>query len=422
MRLLTVMLVVVVAAAGHATTASAAWREQRLASGSAVGIDPPALAADARGDTAVAWSAGARAYVALRRAGAARFGRGIALGRGRSPRVAVLSDGSVLVVTVRGDGTTRGRSPCCLAAYVQRLRPRSRHLTAPRVVTLRGAALLGLDLSLTAGPGGRAALIGEGDGITVVASRHDGVFGEPAFPSLGVLGSSPFVGFGGDGRGVALWVEGFNDAQSVRGATIDRDGAVGAARTVVPTPDAATTFAFNELHAGLDRRDRLTALWLDFGAATPGARVATGSLDGSLGAPQVLDANPGIGHGLNAAQLAVAPNGRALAAWRRYGVAEQVVLATRRSAGARFRVLPALASRGDGPRIALLPSGVGVIVNRSGAQPMARVVRSDGRLAAGHGLHGIQLTQAVGTIAAAGRITVAWGTAAGLRTATYMAR
>ena len=406
-----------------AAPAPAAWREQRLTTGPTLGIDLPALATNERGDTAVAWGEGKRTFVAVRRARAARFGRRIALRPYATPYVVVLSDGTVLVATLRNDGTEGGRRPCCQAAYIQRLAPGSRRLSAPRVATVRGSSLSGFAISFAAGPGGRAALIGDADGILVVTSRSRGIFGLPASPSLGRFGSRPFVGFGGDGRGAALWVEGSNHEQRLRGAPIARDGRVGAARTYVDTVDPRADFDFSEVDADLDADSRLTALWASSGlfAGPPGANVsvATGPAAGPLGDRQVLDTNEGLGKGVNGPDLDVAPNGRAIAAWRRFHNPDQTQVAIRARAGERFRVLPPFPNNGAEPHVAVLAGGPAVVVS---AQPAsALVVRPDGRIGSPRALRDAPQSGAVAIVGAAGRITVAWGTSRGLRVATYTA-
>ncbi|HEV7808368.1 MAG TPA: hypothetical protein VGO80_21355 [Solirubrobacteraceae bacterium] len=63
-----------------APPAHAAWREQRLPSPAATSFnEPPSIATNARGDTSVAWTARPRAFLAVRRAGVARFGTPIEL-------------------------------------------------------------------------------------------------------------------------------------------------------------------------------------------------------------------------------------------------------------------------------------------------------------------------------------------------------
>ena len=416
-----VTFAVLVAIGVVAAPAPASWREQRLTSGMAFGIDPPALASNARGDTAVAWLAGRRAFLAVRRARAARFGRPIAVRPAAPPRIAVLSDGTVLVATIHNDGTEGGRRPCCQAAYIQRLAPGSRRLSAPRVATVRGASLSPFGISFSAGPGGRAALIGQADGIALVTSRARGIFGLPASPSLGRDGSRPFVGFGGDGRGAALWVEGPNHEQRLRGAPIARDGRVGAARTYVDTVDPRADFDFSDVDADLDDGSRLTALWVSSGlfAGPPGAgvSVATGPAAGPLTDRQVLDTNGGLGKGVNGPDLDVAPNGRAIAAWRRFHHPDETQVAIRARAGERFRVLAPFANNGAEPHVAVLAGGSAIVVS---AQPAsARVVSPDGRLGSPRALRDAPQSGAVAIAGAAGRITVAWGTSRGLRIATY---
>jgi hypothetical protein len=413
---------VLVAIGVVAAPAPAAWREQRLTTGPTLGIDLPALATNERGDTAVAWGEGARTFMAVRRARAARFGRRIALRPDATPYVVVLSDGTVLVATLRNDGTEGGRRPCCPAAYIQRLAPGSRRLSAPRLATVRGSPLSGFTVSFVAGPGGRAALIGDADGILVVTSRARGIFGLPASPSSGRFGSRPFVGFGGDGRGAALWVEGSNYEQRLRGAPIARDGRVGAARTYVDTVDPRAGFDFSEFDADLDDDSRLTALWVSSGllAAPATVTVATGSAAGPLGERQVLDTNQGLGQGVNGPDLDVAPNGRAIAAWRRFHNPDQTQVAIRARAGERFRVLPPFANNGAEPHVAVLAGGPAIVVS---AQPASAViVRPDGRIGSPRALRDAPRSGAVAIVGAAGRITVAWGTSRGLRVATYTAR
>ncbi len=414
---------VLVAAAAAPGTAAAAWHEQRLASaGAASSVAGPGLATNPRGDTAVAWRAGPRAYLAVRRAGRTRFGRRIALAPFSDPRVAVLSDGTVLVATLHNDGTERGRRPCCAAAYVQRLRPGARRLSARRLATVRGAGFGSLASSLVAGPGGRAALIGNTDQVELVTSLGRGVFRTPAWPSQGRHGYPIRAGFGGDGRGAALWVEGSNHEQRLRGAPVRRDGSVGRARTYVDTPDVRSDFAFFTFDAGLDRRSRLTALWVDTGGvgATPGSvSVASGTSTGPLRARQLLDSAPGIGSGVAEPDLAVAPDGRALATWRHYaGVTQAVRLAVRSAAGHRFRVMPAIPGGGGATQVALLSGGRGMLINGSGAGSSARAVSPGGALGAPRALRGALAPMGVSVVAAARRFTIAWGTTTGVRVAT----
>lgn len=412
-----VILLGAVASPAHAT-----WREQRLPSTSAASPSPPSLATDARGDVAVAWRAGRRSYLAVRRAGAKRFGRRIAL-RHKAAGVAVLSDGTVLVTTTHNDGTTTGRHPCCVAAYVQRLRPRSTRLTRARVMTVRGA-----DFGhgpLAAGPGGRAALLGSSDGeIELVTSRRRGVFRAPA--DVGRAGVATFVGLGGDGRGVGLWVDGSNHEQRLRGAPIRGTGTPRASRTYIAAPDARSDFAFADVRAGLDGRSRLTVLWSDSGAVgvgLPGSlSVATGASSGAIGSRQVLATAAGLGAGISSPSLSVAPNGRAIAGWRAFGGAtgEQTLIAVRNGPRARFHVLPVVAGGGFGLSTAMLSSGYGVVVNASGRSSVAAsVVRRSGRVGTARRLRGIQQSSGAGVVAAAGRITLAWGTGGGLRVATF---
>gem|GEM_PF-4556662 len=63
----------------------------------------------------------------------------------------------MLVASLRGDRTLRGRKPCCAVAYVRRLARSSKRLSAPLLASTRGEPLSTLaDWSLVAGPGGRA--------------------------------------------------------------------------------------------------------------------------------------------------------------------------------------------------------------------------------------------------------------------------
>lgn len=405
--------------------AGAGWREQRLpAPGDArSAVSPPALATNERGDTAVAWRADKRSYLAVRRAGRTRFGRRITLTSTTAPRVAVLADGTVLVAARRNDGTTRGRRPCCRVVYVQRLRPRSRALTRPRAVTVRGADIQPFGWWLGDGPGGRAALIAlAGDEIELVASRRHGIFGVPTWPTQGRYARPVFVGFGGDGRGAGLWVEGSNHEQRLRGAPIGRDGGVGATRTYVPAPDPAPDFAFLDASAGLDRRSRLAVLFSSTGhqGLPASVTVATGDVARALGGLQVLDRRGGLGAGLADPRLAVAPDGRAIAVWRPFGsTGQQTRIAIRTGPTRSFRVLPEFAGNGTAAQPAVLPGGHGVLVVGRPTGAAARGVRSDGRLSGERTLRGSVMPMGVATAAAAGRITLAWGVERGVRVATY---
>jgi hypothetical protein len=423
-RVLAAVVVIAVAGGGVvAPSAAATWHEQRLASGSAASaVGGPALASNPRGDTAVAWSAGRRAYLAVRRARAARFGRRIALPAFSDPLVAVLSDGTVLVATSRNDGTTGGRRPCCAAIYVQRLRPGARRLSTPRVITVPGVGVGSFGSELVTGPDGRAALIASADEVSLVTSRRSGVFRAPAWPSEGRFGNPSVAAFGGDGRGVALWIEGSNHEQRLRGAPIRADGTVGPPRTYVDTPQPSSDFSFFTLDAGIDRRGTLTAAWEDSGdvALTPGGiSVATGGTEGSLGPRQVLDSPPGIGGGVSSPDLSVAPDGRALVTWRRYSRGgEQVGLAVRNRAGEPFRILPLTPGDAYGARSALLSGGHGLLVSGRAGTTSARPVSPRGALGAARALRGATAPTGVSVVAGAGRFTIAWGTATGLRVAT----
>lgn len=177
--------------------------------------------------------------------------------------------------------------------------------------------------------------------------------------------------------------------------------------------------------AGLDGAGRLTALWTDTGNITappPSIAVASGPVGGPLGPRQILDGGTGVGSGFNAADLAVAADGRAIAAWRRYGSGrDETVIAVRSGANGRFRVRAALPGDGFGGEVAVLPGGEGVLASRvrSRAPTTARPVRRSGVLGRARPLRGATGGLAVATTAAAGSITIAWGTTGGLRVATY---
>lgn len=417
------------ALAAMAVPASAAWTEQRLPGAAGLYVQPH-VAANARGDAAVVWGARPHRFLAVRPAGRARFGPPIALpDRGKADRVAVLSDGTVLVGWLSLDGTARsgpGVRECCLVAYLQRLRPGSRRLSAPRAVTTRGIDLYGW--SLVAGPGGRVALIGNSiepvagiyggkrGAITLVTSRPGGSFGTPIKTTASAWQHrSPFVGFGGDGRGRALW---FEDAPTrLIGAQLARNGRLSASRTNVLT----NVGGFLGFDAGLDQRSHTTVIWASQPPTAPfSTQIAVASTDigGGLTSPQVLDSS----RAASDAFVDVAPSGRAIAVWSRYDERGQELtgLAIRRSARGRFRVLAPLAGPSKGVGVTL-SSGDGVVVHGSRSL-VARPVAPDGEIGpirrlggAAFGLGGA----AVDAVAAAGRVTLAWGRADGLRIATY---
>jgi hypothetical protein len=405
-----------------APPAAATWREQRLPSPDATSFaEPPSIASNARGDTAVAWTARPRAFLAVRRAGAARFGRPIELRRFARPRVSVLSDGTVLVASELGDRTEVGRRPCCRVVFVSRLRPRSRRLSPWRAVTTRGIAVGAW--ALAAGLRGHATLVADVDGLGLATSRAAGVFGALASPSAGPLFGQPFAGFGGDGRGVALWAEGmYGGTQRLIGAPIGRDGRAALARTFMTAPQAPSDAAFLDVRAGLDDHSRLTVLWLDDGqfVRTPSTiNVATGSVFG-VGGPQVLGRNGTVPGGVRDPALAVARNGRAIAAWRSFGPGgEQRVVAIRSGPRAAFRVLAPMPGDGSAPRIAVASSGHGIVVGGFGNSARARIVNPGGGFAAPRRLAGSSSSSGVGLATIGRRMTLAWGTKHGLRAATF---
>ncbi|MEY2516580.1 MAG: hypothetical protein QOJ89_3938 [bacterium] len=403
-----------------APPASAAWRAQRLPSSPATAsIDPPSIASNARGDTAVAWIARPRAFVAVRHAGAARFGRPIELRRFARPRVAVLSDGSVLIASQLGDRTVVGRRPCCPIVFAQRLAPGSRRPTPLRPVTTRGISVGGW--ALAAGLRGHAALVADVDGLALASSRGAGVFGPLTTQPLPPFGQ-PAIGFGGDGRGLALWSEGdYGSEQRLIGAPISRDGRLAKPRTLVTAPDPLSSSAFLDVRLGLDERSRVTALWLDEGQffKTPSTiDMATGSV-GRIGRPQVIGGGGPLPGGVRDPTLAVARNGRAIAAWRLFGAVEQNIVAIRRGPRSPFRLLPALPGDGYGARVAILPSGNAVVVSGFGSRARARLISPSGMFGRPRLLSGHPTALSVALSAAGRHITMAWGTKRGLRVETY---
>lgn len=408
--------------AATAPPAAATWREQRLPSPDASSFsEPPSIAANARGDTAVAWTARPRAFLAVRRAGDARFGRPIELRRFTRPRVVVQSDGTVLVATERSDRTDVGPRPCCRVLFVARLRPGSPRLSPWRAVTTRGIPVG--TWALAAGLRGHAALVADRDGVTLATSRGAGVFGALGSPPGGPLFGQPFAGFGGDGRGVALWAEGsYGQEQRLRGAPIGRDGRLRPARTYITATDPGSDAAFREITAGLDDHSRLTVLWADEGqfARTPSTiDVATGSV-AAIGRRQVLGQSGKLPGGVREPALAVARNGRAIAAWRSFGPGgEQRFVAIRSGPRAAFRVLAPMAGDGYGPRVALSPSGHAVVVSGFGASARARVMNPAGAFGAPRLLAGSRTSSSVGLATVGRRIVAVWGTKRGLRAATF---
>jgi hypothetical protein len=415
-------LAIVAILAATAPPAAATWREQRLASPDATSFsDPPSIAANARGDTAVAWTARPRAFLAVRRAGAARFGRPIELRRFARPRVVVLSDGTVLLASELADHTDVGPRPCCRVVFVQRMRPGSRRLTPWRALTTRGISV-GM-WTLAAGPRGRAALAADVDGLALATSRATGRFGALVSPPYDALFGQPFVGFGGDGRGLALWADGpFGSEQRLMGAPIDRAGHVAPARVFATAPNPLSDAAFREIRAGFDDRGRLTVLWLDEGwiVGKPSTiDVATGSI-GTIGRRTVLGDNGILPGGVRDPVLAVARNGRAVAAWRSFGPGgERSAIAIRSGPSAAFRVLPAMPGDGYGPRIALSPSGHAIVVSGFNANARARVMSPAGAFGAPRALAGSPSSAGVGLATVGRRIVLAWGTRHGLRAATF---
>jgi hypothetical protein len=85
-RALPLAVLTATAPAAIAVPASAAWTEQRLPLAGASGYSKQAPAANARRDVAVVWGARPQRFLAVRRAGRARFGRRIASRRGRRRR------------------------------------------------------------------------------------------------------------------------------------------------------------------------------------------------------------------------------------------------------------------------------------------------------------------------------------------------
>ena len=253
--------------------------------------------------------------------------------------------------------------------------------------------------------------------ITLVTSRPGGSFGTPIKTTASAWQHrSPFVGFGGDGRGSALWFEEAPTGQLI-GAQIARNGRLGAARTNVLT----NVGGFLGFDAGLDQRSRTTVIWASQPPAAPfSSLIAVASADagGRLTGPQVLDS----ARSASDAFVDVAPSGRAIAVWRRYDERGQELtgLAIRRSARGRFRVLAPLAGPSKGVGVTL-SSGHGVVVNGSGSL-VARPVAPDGEIGPIRRLGGAAFGvggSAVDAVAAAGRVTLAWGRADGLRIATY---